>query len=176
MCDMFATFPQPWSPPMRRTMLSAILLLSAVACGGSSGDSITGNNPGTGSGPLSATIDGKAWASVVPAAIFKNNIVSIAGLDAALTTTVSFAFGATGTGTYSLAPSNSVGGLGLVVKTSGTTSQSWGTALSGGSGSVTLTTLTANHVVGTFAFDAVPSSAGATGTVHVTNGKFDITF
>jgi hypothetical protein len=36
--------------------------------------------------------------------------------------------------------------------------------------------MTANHVVGTFAFDAVAASGGATGTVHVTNGKFDITF
>ena len=171
---MFGTFPYPMELPMRRTMLSAILLLSVVACGSDSGNSLTGTNP-TGSGPLSATIDGKAWASAVPAAIYRNNIVSIAGIDAALTTTLSFAFAATGPGTFSIAPGNQTGGLGLVVKT-GATSQTWGSALTGGSGSVTLTTLTANHVVGTFAFDAVPSGGGATGTVHVTGGKFDITF
>ena len=170
---MFGTFPQPWSPPMRRTMLSAILLLSAVACGGSSGDAITGNIPGAGSGPLSATIDGKAWASTVPAVIYRNNLVSVAGIDLALTASVSFGFGATGPGTFSLAPGNLVGGTGIIVKSN---SQSWATALAGGSGSVTLTTLTTNHIVGTFAFDAVPSGGGATGTVHVTSGKFDITF
>jgi hypothetical protein len=38
-----------------------------------------------------------------------------------------------------------------------------------------VTTLTAHHLVGTFAFDAVGTPASL-GTAHVTNGKFDITF
>jgi hypothetical protein len=157
-------------------MLSAILLLSLAACGSdNAADAITGNNPsGLGSGPMSATIDGKAWASTGPAAVtYRNNFLSVAGTDATITT-ISVTFGATGPGTYSLAPSNSAGGVGLVLK-SGATSV-WGTTLAGSSGSVTLSTLTANHIVGTFAFDAVPTNGGATGTVHVTNGKFDITF
>jgi hypothetical protein len=161
---------------MRTTkVLSAIMLLSAIACGSSS-DSVTGtNNNGnnnSASGPLSATIDGKAWASATPAVVRSGNIISIAGLDNALTAAVSFAVAASGPGTFSLAFANSTGGLGIVTKGS----QGWASALQGGTGSVTFTTVTANHVVGTFAFDAVGSSGGATGTVHVTNGKFDITF
>jgi hypothetical protein len=38
-----------------------------------------------------------------------------------------------------------------------------------------VTTLTSNHVVATFSFDAQPAS-GATGVKHVTNGKIDMTF
>jgi hypothetical protein len=154
---------------MRTTkMLSAILLLSAIACGSSS-DSVTGTNV---SGPLSATIDGKAWASSAPSVVRGGSIISIAGIDNALTGAVSLAVGAAAPGTYSLGFGNNTGGLGIVSRGS----QGWGSALQGGTGSVTFTTITTNHVVGTFAFDAVPSSGGATGTVHVTNGKFDITF
>jgi len=40
---------------------------------------------------------------------------------------------------------------------------------------VTFTTVTANHIVGTFAFDA-PPMPGTTGTLHVTTGVFDLTF
>jgi hypothetical protein len=63
-------------------------------------------------------------------------------------------------------------GTGVVIKGG----KSWGSSLQGGTGSVTLTTLTANHIVGTFAFSAVASGGGATGTSVVTNGQFDITF
>jgi len=159
---------------MRLTKLLPMILLSSLAaCGGDSSSSLTGTNGNNNTtGPMTATIDGKAWASPAPAVVRNGTIVSVAGLDLALTASVSFAFAASATGTYSLAPGNSVGGLGIVTKGS----QGWGSALQGGAGSVTLTTLTANHVVGTFAFDAVPSSGGATGTVHVTNGKFDITY
>ena len=43
-----------------------------------------------------------------------------------------------------------------------------------GSGTVTLTSLTATRATGTFSFVAVPYQNGATGTLHVTNGKFDV--
>jgi hypothetical protein len=160
---------------MRATrILSTMLLLSAVACGGSSSTSLTGtnNNNNNSSGPMSATIDGTAWSSQVPSAVYRSNIVAIAGLDNALTTTVSIAFGATGTGTYNLGFGNSNAGSAIVIKSG----KSWGSSLQGGTGSVTLTTLTANHVVGTFTFNAAASGGGATGTSVVTNGKFDITF
>lgn len=158
--------------PMRTTkMLSAILVLSAIGCGSSS-DSVTGTNNNSTSGPLSATIDGKAWASPAPSVVRGGSIISIAGIDLALTGSVSLAVAAPAPGTYSLAFGNNSGGVGIVTKGS----QGWGSALQGGTGSVTFTTVATNHVVGTFAFDAVATSGGATGTVHVTNGKFDITF
>jgi len=109
---------------------------------------------------------------VAPAVVFTNNIVSIAGIDVGTGTTISFAFQATAPGTFSLNFGNTIGGIAIVSKQS----QGWVTYAQGGTGSVSVTTLTAHHVVGTFAFDAVGSSGGATGVMHVTNGKFDITF
>lgn len=158
---------------MRATrFISIMVLLSAGACGGSSSTTPTGNNNNNSSGPMSATIDGAAWASQAPSASWKNNLVVLAGIDNALTTTVTIGFGATTPGTYSIGFANNFGGTGIVIKSG----KSWGTSLQGGTGSVTLTTLTANHMVGTFSFSAVASGGGATGTSVATNGKFDITF
>ncbi len=158
---------------MRRVaLLSAAALLFAAACGGKDSSSITGsNNSGTGS--LSATIDGKAWASPAPSAVYQGTILSVAGLDLGLTASVSFATaGVSGTGTYSLSYGNQLAGSGIIVEGG----KGWTSGMQGGTGTLTLTTFTANHVVGTFSFTGVASTGGATGTVQVTNGKFDITF
>ena len=44
----------------------------------------------------------------------------------------------------------------------------------GGSGTVVVNTLSATRVSGTFSCTLVPSSGGATGTVRVTQGAFDV--
>ena len=150
--------------------LSSISLLSLVACGGGSTAPNSGSNSCTAS--LSATVNGVAWCSPAGAGVFQHSIVSIAGIDAGLTSSIAFAFAAAVPGTYSLAFGNNNGGFATYTKSG----QGWGSGLSGGTGSVTLTTLTANHAAGTFTFDAVPSNGGATGTIHVTNGTFNITF
>ena len=149
------------------TVLAAITILAASACGGGS-DEVTGTI--TGNGPMTATIDGKAWSSTAPAAQYKNSTLSVTGIEFSTSTTVSIGFIAAGPGPFSLALGSTAAGFAIVTKGG----QSWSTAGTGGSGSVVLTTLTANHVVGTFSFDAVASSGG--GVTHVTNGKFDITF
>jgi len=64
-----------------------------------------------------------------------------------------------------------VGGTGIV---SSSTGRSWFTPGSGAAGTVTVTTLTATHIVGTFSFNAEPLGGGATGTKVVTNGAFDL--
>ena len=46
----------------------------------------------------------------------------------------------------------------------------------GGTGSITLTTLTSNRAAGTFTFTAKPLAGGATGDKVVTQGAFDVTF
>jgi hypothetical protein len=158
---------------MERKRLLAVALLAAIACGGDAATGVNNGGSNLASEPLSAVINGVQWGSPLPAATYgKNSILSIAGLDAALTASVSVAVIAPSTGTYSLAyqnPNFATAGVSKV-------SQGWSTGFAGGTGSVTITTLTANHVVGTFAFTAVPGSGGATGTIQVTNGKFDITF
>jgi hypothetical protein len=152
--------------------LSAILVLSVAACGGS--DSVTGTTSNCGTATtISATIDGTPWCSPAAAASRgSNNIIAVAGIDLGLTASISFGVVAPATGTFSLAPGNNTFGSATITNAG----KGWSSALQDGTGTVTFTTLTANHVVGTFAFDAVGASGGATGTVHVTGGKFDITF
>jgi hypothetical protein len=158
--------------PMRLSrVLPVVVLLSAVSCGGSASDGLTGTG-NTDSMPLSATIDGSAWGSPAPSATYRNSIVSIAGIDAGLTSAVALAVAATAPGTFSLAFGNNTGGFATISRSG----KGWTSGVQGGAGSVTITTLTSNHVVGTFAFDAPPATGGASGTVHVTNGKFNITF
>ena len=158
---------------MRRTLQTSIaVLMFAIGCGGSSSSGPTGTTTIGNGNTMSATIDGKAWSSPTPSGTYKNNIVSIAGIDLGITSAVSLASGVTGPGSYSLGVGNQLAGSAIVTKGG----QGWASALQGGSGTLVFTTLTANHVVGTFSFTAVAASGGATGTVSVTNGKFDITF
>ncbi|HEY8062475.1 MAG TPA: hypothetical protein VID74_06745, partial [Gemmatimonadales bacterium] len=53
-------------------------------------------------------------------------------------------------------------------------SSGWDTFGAGATGTVTVTTLSATHVAGTFSFSAIPQS-GTTGAMVVTQGAFDIT-
>jgi hypothetical protein len=56
-------------------------------------------------------------------------------------------------------------------------SAAWAANITGGSGSITVDTVTASRVTGTFQFSAVPvSGSGATGTMTVSNGKFALSF
>jgi hypothetical protein len=88
---------------MRATrLLSIIVLSSATACGGSTSITGTDNTPA----PMSATIDGAAWSSHLPSASYTNNLVVVAGVDNAITATVTFGFGATAPGTYSVGFAN----------------------------------------------------------------------
>src|SRR4051812_9336372 len=107
---------------MRRhsIVLLTAAVLFAVGCGSSS-DSLTGTNTGNNNnatGPMSATIGGAAFVAVAPAVVFTNNIVSIAGIDVSTGTTISFAFQATGPGTFSLSFGNTIGGIAIVSKQS----------------------------------------------------------
>ncbi len=152
--------------------LSSVLFLAAVACGGDS------TGPGSTSGtnscstPLSAVVNGAAWCSPLPQVTSSHSIISLAGFDAGITSAIGIAVAASGPGTYSLSFGNTLAGSATYAKGS----QGWSTGLSGGTGTITITTLTTNHVVGTFSFDAVASTGGASGTIHVTNGQINITF
>jgi len=157
---------------MRRvSMLFAAATISlAAACGGSS-DSTTGITTGGTSGTFSATVGGVAWTAASPASLITTTGVSVTGSNAANTITVTLSFLATGPGTVSLNFPQSTNGIGTVNKTGG---QGYSTVATGGTGTVTTTTLTAHRAIGTFSFDAIGS--GPTDILHVTNGKFDITF
>jgi hypothetical protein len=163
---------------MTRRVLSALALSALVITAGcSSSDSPTG--PGGGGGPqgnfgMSATINGTAWTpSGTPAASISNNIFALAALSLSPPYSVSFVIGqVAGPGTYTLNYLNSSASSGIVTQSS----KGWDTYAVGGTGSVTFTTLTSSHAVGTFVMTAQPATGGATGTITITNGAFDVTY
>lgn len=167
--------------------LSLVVVLASISCGnstsGPSGGGIVQSCAGSGfSGTMTATINGQSFAATcLLLASSSNNIVALGGTDISANnkTTyqdISIAIVATAPGTYSLAslasglpnPNNasySIGG-----------SQQWlaGSGF-GGTSSVTITTLTATSVSGTFSI-TFAAGPGGSGTKTLTNGAFNITF
>ncbi len=157
-----------------RRGLSGVVLLSAFACGGdSSGPDDGGGNQ------FSATINGTAW-SAAPGTILvtagaPGRPGSLLLQGATMTNPVrSLSFDLSripGPGTYRLGinTGTGTGGTATVVQAP----QSWLTPLSGAAGSITISSLTATRVSGTFQFEAEPLAAGG-GPVTVTNGAFNV--
>ena len=155
---------------MRRVpMLFAVAGVLLAACGDSS---TTGTNSGGNLSSYSASVGGVAWAAIAPVVwTVTSSGVTMSGADGGGATTVSLSFFATAPGTYSLTFNQNTGGVATVAKSNG---QGWSTVGQGGTGTVTVTTLSTNHVVGTFSFDAITAPNGVTNVIHVTNGKFDL--
>lgn len=150
------------------------LAFLANACGSDKAptDPTTGGAAVT-NGTFTATINGTNWSAIGQVAVTRaNNIVSIAG--ASTTYVISFGIGTAGVaGVYPLSYQNPTGSIAIASNVSG---GGWATSKAGGAGTITLTALTATRVAGTFVFDAPAVSGNATGTLHVTNGKFDVTY
>ena len=165
---------------MRRasSIIALIGLVTVGACGGDGGnDNPTGpnneNQTVTGDGNVRATINGAAWRSLKSGdRVTRNgNFYGIATVNLPYALVLGVA-NVTGPGTFNLNLSAGNGSSAIISNSTG----GWGTAFNGGSGTITVTTLTATRIVGTFSFDAVPGSGSATGTVVVRNGTFDLTF
>lgn len=146
-------------------LLSVLLIATLGASACSSSDDPTG--PGDSSGTISATIDGVAWSAD---ALGMNN---------------GFVFGLEGTANgIRLAFSidltrNTVPGT--VDLESGSTgaeiregTETWYAV--GGSGTMTVQTLTDSRATGTFQMVAGPIGGSGTGTRTIVNGTFDVTF
>lgn len=159
------------------TVVAALALIGASACGGGSDGGPTGTNgngTATGDGGMSATINGTAWRSTKSGdrASKSGTIYAVVGLNVPYTISLGIA-GLTGPGTVNLSLATGNGSNAIIASSTG---GGWGTAFNGGTGTITVTTLTANRIVGTFSFDAPAGSGNATGTLQVRNGKFDVTF
>ena len=153
-----------------RWFLLAALLAPVAGCGGGSGSGAMG--PQLPNGSMSAVIDGQAWSATlsVLAKRAAGNIVSVGGSDANATS-MAFAFNDSGPHVYQIGGLSSTNALIL----SG--AKGWSAAALIGSGEVTITTLTAVEVAGTFDFIAPAAQAGTTPAVsHITNGQFDVKF
>jgi hypothetical protein len=159
-------------------MAASVALIALSACGGDDGGPTGTNNNGngtvTGDGNITATINGVAWRSLKSGdrGSKSGQFYAVVGVSSNYTLTLGIG-NLTGPSTVSLdLAAGGNGSSAIVANASG----GWGTAFSGGTGTIVVTTLTANRIVGTFSFDAKPGSGGATGTLQVRNGKFDVTF
>jgi hypothetical protein len=160
-----------------------------VACGGGGGDATSpsgGNqNPGgsTGTTQMTATINGQSFAASGTAAVFAAQLDAnsgsylLSGVEtAASARAITFSFsGIAGPGTYPLGVDgvSVAGGIGSV---SVSATNVWTTGLTGGSGTITITSLTTTRIAGTFTFTANAAGGNATGTQSITNGSFDAGF
>jgi hypothetical protein len=156
---------------MRTLMRVAMpcLLVTALGCGGDN----TGPNGQT-NGDMTAKIDGASWTSVgtfaTRTATNAGTIVALSGADAN-STAIGMGFVDTGVGTYTISATSPTNAD--LIESGG---HAWAASAIGGSGTLTVTTLDATHIVGTFTFSMVASSGGATGTKSVTQGAFDVKF
>jgi hypothetical protein len=150
-------------------VFAAVLVLSAaVAC---SGDDGTGpddnNNNNNNNSTMTASIAGANFTPSVILAARSGNDLSIFGRDAANTQIDIFIDEATGAGTFSIG-----NGAPATVTLSTQNGQVWVGHLAGATGSVIITTLTSQHMVGSFNVTLQPQTAtGATGT-RVVSGTF----
>jgi hypothetical protein len=156
---------------MRINSALAVLLPVLLAACGSSGP--TGPTP-LANGTFTAKIDGSSFnatsAAVVPlGGGGGGGGFSIGGGNTG-GQTIGFAW-VGGTGTYPIGAGNATIGTHTYM------GHTWSASSAQGSGSITVTSVTASHVTGTFSFVLQPDAAsGATGTRTVTAGSFDLTY
>lgn len=166
---------------MRRSIFIRFATIAATiastSCGGDSKDS-TGPGGTNGEFNFTAKIDGASWASDagvertgVP--ITLPGIYAMTGIKLGTSgyTVIISLYNISGPGTYPLGVGPSVAGGNALLST---VAGGWKTAQSGADGTITITTLTASRIAGTFNFTAVAFTGGATGTKTVTDGAFSL--
>ena len=168
--------------PRARRALALLLLVgtsSVMAFGSACGHTPMSNetNPDstTSTGSVAASVEGSGFSASGQSSVTSSHanassfsIVATNASGARISLLIS---GISTAGTYSMGAS----GLAAGVYTSGTSM--WQSSLSGGSGSITFTTLTTKRAIGTFTFTGAPVvGTNASGNKTVTAGTFDITF
>jgi uncharacterized protein DUF6252 len=157
---------------VRHTSLTALALVLVAACSGGGGSKgVTNPNPGSPKRTMSARIDGVAWTAINIAAGNANGALIISG---ARGTDQGVAISASliqGTGTQTIGRTSAAQGIVSIASTQ------WAANSFQGSGSVTLTLITATRAVGTFTLTAPAVSASTfPATKTVTSGAFDVEF
>ena len=159
-----------------RLLVGACGVAAVAACGGDSGGGST--DPGsTGEFKFSAKIDGASWVSTggvervgVPITLPGLYVLTGTNLSGGTSYTIAISlYNIGGPGTYPLGVGVSVPGGNVVLSS---LAGGWRTAQTGADGTITITTLTASRIEGTFTFTAVPFTGGATGNKTVTDGAF----
>ena len=185
---------------MRRSVLVSLALAVIVplGCGGGGGDDNSGNitNPNlactaTTNGTFSATLNGQAWVACGQVTV-RNDVSFLSAKDTLRTVSWAGSGFLPGNVAYAIVMSASKlngGGItpgtyavGLVTPTNSnfivgnSNNAGWAASPTGGSGSITITSFTNNHITGTFTFDAAPTTGTASGTLQVRSGKIDLSF
>lgn len=124
-------------------------------------------------GSFSAAIDGVGWSAVGKVLVVKgDDDIAIAAMSSSYNVTLILAH-PTAVGDYPMTAPSIFGSSAQLTNAS---TARWTTGGSDGTGLVTITTLTASRIAGTFAFAGLPVTSGATSLVHVTRGTFDVTY
>ncbi len=149
---------------MRRLTLALVLALASAACGSSSDSTGPNTNTVLPNGSMSAKIDGVQWtANATVRASSQNGIIGVAGTDASFQT-LTFALAASGPGTYNIGVVNAANAEFV------SAANAWSAAGNIGGGTITITSLTATAVAGTFTFTLMKGGTAKS----VTDGKFNI--
>lgn len=158
----------------RPAIIAAASLLATTlssACLGLKEDGPTG--PIGNSDHFTAVIDGTAWTGLtatLSAGASPGGLFSLVGTDASGTGILLTLYNIGAPGAYPLGVGASVfGGSASLIQGSST----WWTPLSGAAGTITLASVSATRIVGTFSFVAVPV-AGTGASRTVTAGSFDL--
>lgn len=184
---------------MRRSVLVSLSLAIIVplGCGGGGDSSGTVTNPTslacttTANGTFSATLNGQPWVACGTIAV-RQDVSFLSAKDTLRTVSWAGSGFLPGNAAYAIVLSASKlngGGItsgtypvGLVNPTNSnfiagnSSNGGWAASPTGGSGSVTITSFTSNHITGTFTFDAAPTTGTASGTLQVRSGRFDLSF
>jgi len=147
-----------------RSILTTFLLAALVACGG---DDPAGPEVTT-TGPVSARVDGAAWAATIAFATNTGGFVAV-GASSTAGEGIGFALQGSTPGTYTFGPSNPANAT-LTIG-----SDVWSAGAGTGSGSIVITVLNSTRVAGTFSFQGV-SLTGTPATRSITEGVFDVAF
>jgi hypothetical protein len=157
----------------RRAALFCTLLTFVIASCGSDSSGPSGGGAG-----LSARIDGAQWQAGTlgftvqttsqPGGFYIQGSSTTGGTATSLNLMLSRI---TGPGSYPLGVNYSNSG-GIATVTRG--AQGYSTPLSGAAGTVSITSITAARIAGTFSFQADPIVAGAGAAIAVTSGEFDV--
>jgi len=158
-------------------LATVALALALGACGGDGGSTGPGDSGNSGPFYLRAKIDGASWASDAGAErvgvpITLPGLYSITGakIGAGANYTIAMSlYNIGGPGTYPMGVGPQVAGGNAIVSTA---AGGWATPQSGADGTITITTLTASRIEGTFNFTASPLTGSVTGTKTVTDGSF----
>jgi hypothetical protein len=155
-----------------RRILSLSLTLVLVACGGDDdGGLMEPETPATGpaNGTMTATVDGNSWTAIQIVVVRTSSVVSVAGGSSAAEA-LAIAWQDQGIGTYI------IGGTPIATANMNDGGNVWSASGVQGSGSVTITAISATSVSGTFTFTAVIQGAGSPETRTATNGAFTVDF